>query len=235
MNTMLSIITVTYNCDESIETTLKSLILAKDKYPSCIELILVDGGSKVTSLNILKKYSNKFDFFLSEPDTGIYNAMNKGISNSKAKWVYFLNDGDEIINIDYIITKLKEFDNSSIYCLSFAVALSNGKTFYPKISYLSKLTNTLHHQGSIYRKTSALYYNEEYKIFSDFNYNINMINNKYKIKCFNTIVAKHSLAGASNHRNNQRELFKVIYNNGGYINVIFAFIYFKLRAIYAKF
>ena len=72
---LVSIITVTYNCDKLLERTIKSVLnLSYDN----VEFIIVDGNSRDGTLKIIKKYNNYIDFWISQKDTGIYNAMNKG-------------------------------------------------------------------------------------------------------------------------------------------------------------
>lgn len=88
----VSVITVVRNDKEHIESTIKSLF-AQD-YPN-IEYIVIDGASTDGTLEILEKYISKIDYLISEPDNGIYDAMNKGISLSHGEYIGFLNSGDE--------------------------------------------------------------------------------------------------------------------------------------------
>ncbi len=88
---LLSLITVCYNAAEVLENTLLS---AMNQTFQDFELVIIDGGSKDNTLEIAKKFSPKIGYIVSEKDSGIYDAMNKGIKAAKGKWVYFLNAGD---------------------------------------------------------------------------------------------------------------------------------------------
>lgn len=87
----VTLITVTYNAEKYLEQTIKS-ILEQDY--SNIEYIIIDGGSNDSTIDIIKKYEQKISYWISEPDNGIYDAMNKGIDLSTGKWINFMNAGD---------------------------------------------------------------------------------------------------------------------------------------------
>jgi glycosyltransferase involved in cell wall biosynthesis len=86
----ISIITATYNCKDEIENTIKSLL--EQDYP-CIEYIVIDGASTDGTVDIIRKYADKIDHFVSEPDKGLYYAMNKGIELATGDWIYIYNSG----------------------------------------------------------------------------------------------------------------------------------------------
>ncbi|MBQ8780989.1 MAG: glycosyltransferase [Oscillospiraceae bacterium] len=92
-----SIITVTYNAEATIKKTLDSIIMQDfDDY----EVVIIDGASSDTTLEIINEYSKSITNYkvLSEKDNGIYDAMNKGISRTTGEYIYFLNAGDFFIN-----------------------------------------------------------------------------------------------------------------------------------------
>lgn len=101
---LVSVVTVTYNAQEFLEETLLSVI--SQSYPA-IEFLIIDGGSTDGTLEIVEKYRDKVDVFVSEPDDGIYDAMNKGIRRAKGEWLNFLNAGDVFASND-IIDKLTQ-------------------------------------------------------------------------------------------------------------------------------
>lgn len=94
-NPLISIVTVCYNAIEDIEKTMMSII--NQKYKN-IEYIIIDGGSIDGTIEIIKKYHEKVSFWKSEPDLGIYDAMNKGISIAEGEWINFMNVGDMFVD-----------------------------------------------------------------------------------------------------------------------------------------
>lgn len=93
MNTLpkITVVTVTYNAEKCLEETIQSII--NQTYPN-IEYIVIDGGSKDGTIDIIKKYAAHIDYWVSEPDKGVYDAMNKGIDKATGKWINFMNAGD---------------------------------------------------------------------------------------------------------------------------------------------
>lgn len=92
----ISVITVCYNAIQGIEKTISSVL--SQTYPD-IEYIVIDGGSVDGTLDVIKKYKEKLSYVISEPDNGIYDAMNKGIKVATGEWINFLNAGDNFYNI----------------------------------------------------------------------------------------------------------------------------------------
>ncbi len=95
----LTIITITYNAEPFLERTLRSVAKAARLVPGVaddIEYILVDGASQDGTLQVAERYSSLLTRILSEPDAGLYDAMNKGISLATGDYLWFLNAGDEV-------------------------------------------------------------------------------------------------------------------------------------------
>lgn len=90
-NPKISIITVTYNCHDVVEKTIRSVIGLTYPY---IEYIVIDGGSIDGTVDIIQRYSDHIIYFVSEKDKGIYDAMNKGVAAATGEWVIFMNAGD---------------------------------------------------------------------------------------------------------------------------------------------
>jgi glycosyltransferase involved in cell wall biosynthesis len=88
---LISVITVVFNNVEHLDKTIQSV--SNQTYDN-IEYIIIDGGSTDGTLDIIKKHENCIDFWISEPDAGIYDAMNKGIERATGKWAIFMNSGD---------------------------------------------------------------------------------------------------------------------------------------------
>jgi len=92
---LITVITVVYNNEETLERCIKSVL---DQTYDNIEYIVIDGGSNDGTLDIIKKYEDSIDYFISEPDGGIYYAMNKGIALASGDYLGFMNSDDKYLN-----------------------------------------------------------------------------------------------------------------------------------------
>jgi len=87
----VSVVTVCYNSVDELEKTIMSVL---HQTYSDIEYLVIDGGSTDGTIDVIKKYSDRIAFWVSEHDKGIYDAMNKGILHATGEWIHFLNAGD---------------------------------------------------------------------------------------------------------------------------------------------
>lgn len=112
--TILTIITVCFNIKDEIERTCQSIV---NQTWQNFEWIVIDGGSTDGTVDILKKYSDRINILVSEPDKGIYNAMNKGIKLSHGEWLNFMNGGDRFTSNDVLkeVFSGKEYSADVLY------------------------------------------------------------------------------------------------------------------------
>lgn len=144
----LSIITICYNCREDLEKTIQSVI--SQTYPDK-EYIVIDGGSTDGSTKVLERYKDKIDILISEPDNGIYDALNKGIKKATGEWIICLNAGDVFTSEHIISTILSQEipqDKSFIYS-DFYLCHHDG-TY--ELHRTNREKGEIHHQNAIYRK-----------------------------------------------------------------------------------
>jgi glycosyltransferase involved in cell wall biosynthesis len=99
---LVSIIIATYNCATTIEQTIRS-VTSQDFVG--LELIIIDGGSNDGTLDIIKNHARAIDYWLSEPDRGVYDAFNKGIALAHGTWLYFLG-GDDRFADDHVLQRV---------------------------------------------------------------------------------------------------------------------------------
>lgn len=198
-----SIIICTYNVDSSISKTLES-ILAQDFKD--FEVIVVDGKSTDNTIKLIKSYEEQFEEklkFISEEDSGIYDAMNKGIKIAKGEWLYFLGSGD-IFYDNNVLDKLnKEIillkDHDIIYG---NVEMGNTGLIYDgKFTIKKLIKKNISHQAIIFNKNifNLLgFFNAKYKSLADWEFNMRWFNNKkIKVKYIDVTIAKYDLTGMS--------------------------------------
>ena len=94
-----SIITITYNAVRLVEQTLLNVL--SQSYPN-IEYIVIDGGSTDGTADIIRRYESGLAYWVSEPDKGIYDAMNKGLQKATGDYVWFINAGDTLCSSDTV-------------------------------------------------------------------------------------------------------------------------------------
>lgn len=179
----ISIITVCKNAENAIERTLLSVV-SQTCFSENIEYVIIDGASTDKTVEIIRQYSNKYPIkWISEPDSGIYNAMNKGIKMATGNYLLFLNAGDYLIHYNVIklllnILAYNEFD--IIHGNTFCMDVLSGKYFVrgvqepPDSDFF--FVNTLPHQATFYKKEVFEKfggYEENFKIISD-----NILNKK---------------------------------------------------------
>jgi glycosyltransferase involved in cell wall biosynthesis len=191
-NPLVSIITVTFNNAKFLEKTIKSVL--EQEY-SNIEYIIIDGGSKDGTIDILRKYNDQIDYWVSEPDDGIYDAMNKGwsLANEQA-FILFLGSGDTILSLPRDIAQYK---NTEI--IFGKVLLGEGKVFVSQANFKLRISNTLHHQALLVNKSIHPQppFDRRFKTFADFDFNQRLYKEGYKFVKSENFLASAAPAGAS--------------------------------------
>jgi glycosyltransferase involved in cell wall biosynthesis len=186
---LITVITVVYNGAKYLEDTIKSVI--NQTYPN-VEYIIIDGGSTDGTIDIIKKYEDYIDYWVSEPDKGIYDAMNKGIKVAIGEYFVFLGSDDIMINSWFInaINYTMKFsrykkNKENYYIYGNIVFLSNNKKILYKYNQLKdilvlKKEFIIPHSGSIisaklFRSYSL--YDDKYRIIGDYAWVLKVIEN----------------------------------------------------------
>lgn len=224
----VSIITVVYNVSRTIIPTLESIRNIKT---DDVEYIVIDGESTDDTLSILEKFSDIIDILVSEPDKGIYDAMNKGISLSHGDWLNFQNCGDRLLCIPWIELDALSLDYSA---LCGCIQDENECVIKPRFGTMLYYGNTLPHQALFYRKNDMLFFDIKYKVFADYNLNIKMFKNKCNIKLVNDIIAIHALDGISMNKKYVKEIYQILWHEFGLYRAIRLFIYWRLSGFIRK-
>lgn len=220
----VSVITVCYNVADSLESTILSVV--EQEY-SNIEYIIIDGGSKDGTVDIIEKYQNKIAYWVSEPDKGIYDAMNKGLEHATGDWIININSGDRLLRIPYDILQ-----KANIYDAVCGMVISeNGIITKPMYNWRIKLQNTLPHQALFYKNVHTQVYDLQYKIVADYNYNLGMYLDNKKVLLIDDIISFHSIIGISNSNKSVAESFRVVKKQCGLFFVFLSYINRKFNAL----
>lgn len=182
MNPMLSIITVCYNSAPLLEDTIESILSQKT---SSVEYIIVDGASTDETPKVLKQHRDHIDLIIREPDDGIFDAMNKGISNAKGKYLLFVNAGDTLCDgsLKYIGSQVTT--DLDVYYFGYynLVTVRGEKLIFegPKSLNLSHEIPTCHNAMAISKKTFDSYglYDTSYRLCADYEW---LCRNNAKLK-----------------------------------------------------
>lgn len=167
---LITVVTVCYNAVNELEKTMLSVL--NQTYDN-IEYIIIDGGSKDGTVDIIKKYADRLAYWVSEPDKGIYDAMNKGIKVATGEWINFMNAGDLFVKSTTIseVFDTEQYSCDIIYG-DTVKKLSLG-TFLSKHEAVDTLNERLPfcHQSCFISKEIAMrnLYQLEYKIAADYN------------------------------------------------------------------
>ena len=130
----ISLITVTYNAAEVLERTILSII---NQSFSDYEYIIIDGNSTDGTIELIKKYQSKISKTLIEPDSGLYDAMNKGMQMAEGEYIWFMNAGDQLYDTDTLTQLFQTGSEADIIYSDTLVVSKAGE----EIGLLSRLTH----------------------------------------------------------------------------------------------
>lgn len=203
----LSIITINYNNSIGLKRTIESVLCQKF---NDFEFLVIDGGSTDGSLQLIEKYKNRFSYWISEKDRGIYHAMNKGINKANGDYLMFLNSGD-CLNDSDILNDIFKFEYTEDILYGKMKVYKNGEyvglaTTPENITLRTLFEGTIHHQAAfIKRKLFEKYgvYNENYKIRSDWEFWIRtIIINNCSSLLLDKIISNYDGDGYSTNKDN---------------------------------
>ncbi|WP_448162905.1 glycosyltransferase family 2 protein [Bacillus mobilis] len=201
----LTIVTVTYNCAEELKKTVKSI---KEQTNRDFQYIIIDGSSTDNTLEIIEENKDIVDFYVSEKDKGIYDAMNKGVIHSNGSMLLFLNAGDELYSKDVVenILNCKDEDWDILY--GDVMLVKNGLSILKRqpmnINKEYFFKDNLCHQSIIFKKKiieKNKGFNIRESIFADFELLFkSILENEVKFKRINHVICKYDLTGISSQK-----------------------------------
>ncbi|MDP3465854.1 MAG: glycosyltransferase family 2 protein [Sulfuricurvum sp.] len=222
---LMSVITVVYNGQENLDQTISSVL---DQTYDNIEYIIIDGGSRDGTLDIIKKYEDKIDYWVSEPDGGIYKAMNKGAALATGDYIAFLN-ADDWYNPD------------SIESVASAISMHHPDYIFGNVDIYADntLDSTLKKQFEQYKFNThfghpALFvhthhlltapFSTDYKVIADYDFILELIAKKLHYHYLDKSLTNFRLGGISSSANLSKEKFRLYYTRFGLIRAIYSYL-----------
>ncbi|RRB02007.1 glycosyltransferase family 2 protein [Larkinella rosea] len=245
---LLSIITVTYNAERFLERTIQSLLA--NQPGDEVEYLIIDGNSKDRTLDIVRNYETHVSHWISEPDRGLYDAMNKGQQLATGDFVWFLNAGDEMHDASTLFNLLNQLRNNpaDVY---YSDALFVDDTGKP-LGLRSKITpHTLPHnlnwrdmamgmkvchQAFIARRTLSPPFLVD-NLSADVDWEIRCLKTASKIVWLDFVLCKYLVGGLSvqQHRKSLTDRFKVLADHFGTATAVWNHVKIVARAVRFRF
>ncbi|MCB8994777.1 MAG: glycosyltransferase [Bacteroidales bacterium] len=229
MKSKISVITVVYNAGKFLERTLISI--QSQKF-SELEYIVVDGGSKDNTLELIKNYQSIISKWISEPDDGLYSAMNKGLAMASGEYVLFLNAGDEFYNENVLEAVFSSSQTESdVYYGETMIVDEKGREIGmrrlkapEKLNWKSLIDGMLVcHQSFIVKRNICGNYNLQYKIAADYDWMLNCLKAAKEITNTHLIISRFLDGGINKHNIGiaLRERFRIMLKNYNFLLVFF--------------
>jgi glycosyltransferase involved in cell wall biosynthesis len=214
----ISVITVVKNGAGHLEETILSVI--KQKATAEIDYLIIDGGSTDGTTDIIRKYAGHISYWVSEPDSGIYDAMNKGWAvASDESFIMFLGAGDRINSLPVIMDSFSL--NDVVYG---SVWMGEHTVFNARADFHLKIYNSLHHQALLVNK--ALHpgppFDCRYRIYADFDFNQRLLKNGAHF-VFSPEFIGYACPGGVSDRHCFAESLRIVSANFGFLWAIVAF------------
>jgi glycosyltransferase involved in cell wall biosynthesis len=231
---VITVVTVVFNCHASLERTIQSVL--GQTYDN-VELIVLDGGSTDGTQDIIRKYEDAIDYWVSEPDYGIYDAMNRGIQLASGTWLNFMNSGD-VYKSETVLDEIAAQDMKPTVDFIYSDAIYVRKRLGKELRTIFPADHVrlhLNHQAVIYRRALhdryGLYLVARGVTISDYLFFSSLEAQHFRKTP--TIIAIYDATGVSNSRRATEQRFIVDYLMNGMSRLKFV-AYFLLYDAYRK-
>jgi glycosyltransferase involved in cell wall biosynthesis len=242
----ISVITVTFNNLAGLQKTIHSI--NKQTCRDNIQWVCIDGGSSDGSLDFIKQQIHSQDFFCSEKDKGLYDAMNKGIAASKGGFVWFLNAGDTFFSNETVADCLKNCHSADLlYGETMLVteehiqvatrSKSTSRKLPGLLNFKSLLGGMLvNHQSILLRKSFCPNFDLSYAIAADYDWLCRVLKQNPRTYNTNQILSNFELGGLSSQKvkKSWKERFRIMCSHFGLFQTLIAHIWILFRALIHK-
>ena len=201
----LSIITVNYNDIEGLKKTINSVI---SQTFHDYEWIIIDGGSADGGKELIEQYQQHFTYWCSEPDSGIYNAMNKGIAHAKGEYINFMNSGDVYASPHTLSDVFSDNHQEDLLYGDWIYVYDSHEeriSFSIDKLYTEFVRKNICHQA-LFIRTSLLKkkgYDETISVLADYARNVELAHSGASFKYFPFVICRCSMPGFSNIEENE--------------------------------
>lgn len=239
-----SIITVTYNAAQVLEDTIQSVITQTYKG---VEYIIIDGGSKDGTLDIINRYKTHIHTVISEPDKGLYDAMNKGIRVATGDYICFLNAGDALHEDDTLLLMVHSITGEVLPDVLYGeTQLVDEEGHFVRMRRLSapeQLTwksfqkgMLVCHQAFFARCELVEPYDLHYRFSADFDWCIRIMKKSHNLHNTHLTLIDYLNEGMTtrNHKASLKERFHIMCKHYGYVSTVLHHIGFVFRLLYRK-
>lgn len=239
-----SIITVTYNAAQVLEDTIQSVITQTYKG---VEYIIIDGGSKDGTLDIINRYKTHIHTVISEPDKGLYDAMNKGIRVATGDYICFLNAGDALHEDDTLLLMVHSITGEILPDVLYGeTQLVDEEGHFVRMRRLSapeQLTwksfqkgMLVCHQAFFARRELVEPYDLHYRFSADFDWCIRIMKKSHNLHNTHLTLIDYLNEGMTtrNHKASLKERFHIMCKHYGYVSTVLHHIGFVFRLLYRK-
>lgn len=234
----ISIITVVFNSVNYIEETINSVI---NQTYSNIEYIIIDGSSTDGTKELINKYKTNIDYYISEKDHGIYDAMNKALNHVTGSWIVFMNSGDKFYNNKV----LSDINLNSTYDMYFGATKIISNNSISKVRYPISINNIWKgmiccHQSIIFNSNifKSTKFNIKYSLSADYNLIYSQIMQNAKIAYINNITAIYYDEGVSKINYNKvliQNRTISLSNESNILNKLYIYFYYQMKIYFQKF
>lgn len=235
---VVSVITVVYNGVNTLERTIKSILC--QTYPF-VEFIIVDGASNDGTLGLIENYASGISKWISEPDSGLYDAMNKGLAMASGDFVWFINSGDEIANPNVLESIFSGYAGADIFYGETIVVDNEGKVLGDRrLKPPANLTwehfkkgMLVSHQSVIIRKSICDSYDTRYRFSADYKWVLSALM-KSSENINTQLVLSRFLEGGLTKKNivpGLKERFKIMTEAFGFFNTLICHIPIGIRFV----
>ena len=180
---LVSIISVVYRDREATRLLIDNLAPFRG---SDLEIVFIDGGSTDGTVELLGANEDRVDYWMSEPDEGIYDAMNKGLNAARGQWVLHINGGDELLSVPY--ERLRALGEGAEMLACRVEHPEEHFTFIPRMNWTFRYQSTIPHQGIFYRREAHRGYDPKFRVLGDIAATQRMVRDGHRVELLQQIV-----------------------------------------------